>query len=219
MKNFLYTFLVGIIFGSTFVFILMQNSEVSVKDTSRLGNQLEAWRIKAHNLGIEVEAALDSAAFHKSKADSIQLVLTRIRTAIPRVNFIDSSDFQILKGFDSAFGSGVGRKIPVPRDQLAKALNSIDSLKQSREEIKQMENIIYHLEGNSEKLHEAIDDLEQKSAVLDTALSACIENRYQIKVDNERLQAEVTEQRSAKNRWKAVSFVSMILNGIQAWLR
>lgn len=184
-----------------------------------LGVQLELWRVKAHNLEIEKQEALFRAASHKQKADSLQDLITLSRSTPGTVNYLDSADFQIVKGFTTKFGPGVGRKIPIPRDQLGKALNSLDTLEQTRKEVKDLESVIYHLEGNHESLLEAIDKLEQKGTVKDSALSDCQAAANQLKADNKQLTGQVQTEQKKKNTWKLVSFVSITLNAIQAWLR
>jgi hypothetical protein len=204
----------GVLLG----YFLFKPTESTFNANDKLTRDLQTWQLKAQNLGADLEAAVLLADSFQTQASYFENQLQAIKNTPRTVNYLDSLDHQIAEGFNRAFGPGIGRKIPIPRDQLGKALNSVDSLNQAREIIEAQEGIIDNLEGAYESLQEGLSISEERASILDTALSACKEDRQKIKADSQKLSEKLETEKVGKKRWKIVALTSMAINAAKTWL-
>jgi hypothetical protein len=159
---------------------------------------------------------LDSLAV---KLDSLQTTFEESKKTPGTVNFVDSSDFAITEAFIKRYGASSSIKLSVARDHLVHALNALDSLAMCRESVKDAEDVIKAQEDRFEAVLDLVDIQHSQVASLDSGLTKCIESHSVLENKNEELSQKLDKQKTKTSRWRLTAFVSLALNGIQAWLR
>jgi hypothetical protein len=159
---------------------------------------------------------LDSVAL---KLDSTQKSLDSIKKKPGKVNFADSTDMSITNAFITHYGASNSTKLSVARDHLIRALNALDSLALCRETVEAAEAVIKTHEEQHEAMLDLADIHHAQVANLDSGLTKCIESHKALESKNGELVQKLEKQETKTSRWRIVAFVSLALNGIQAWLR